>query len=163
KTDPRYFVGMPITAGAACVAAAVVAWPDPVADMAHAFLVMVLMVGVGTLMVSTLRFPSSKLPKTVGTFLVLGVCLLLMALLRAAAICWATASTSSGASASATSFWMPRNWPSTRARRFSRSFFCCAVSARPGTILSGSAMAAGGWWWAKKSGDFVAARRTQDL
>jgi phosphatidylserine synthase len=32
-TDPRYFVGMPITAGAACVASVVVAWPDPVASM----------------------------------------------------------------------------------------------------------------------------------
>jgi CDP-diacylglycerol--serine O-phosphatidyltransferase len=29
RTDPRYFVGMPITAGAACVASVVVAWPDP--------------------------------------------------------------------------------------------------------------------------------------
>ena len=28
RTDPKYFVGMPITAGAACVSAVVVAWPE---------------------------------------------------------------------------------------------------------------------------------------
>jgi CDP-diacylglycerol--serine O-phosphatidyltransferase len=82
KTDPRYFVGMPITAGAACVAAVVVAWPDPVADMAGAFLVMLLMIAVGTLMVSTIRFPSSKQPKSKATFIALAVCVLLLALLR---------------------------------------------------------------------------------
>ena len=36
RTDPRYFVGMPITAGAACVASVVVAWPDPVVAIGHA-------------------------------------------------------------------------------------------------------------------------------
>jgi CDP-diacylglycerol--serine O-phosphatidyltransferase len=82
KTDPRYFVGMPITAGAACVASVVVAWPDPVADMAGAFLVMLLMVVVGTLMVSTIRFPSSKQPKSKGVFVALAVCVLLLAVLR---------------------------------------------------------------------------------
>jgi CDP-diacylglycerol--serine O-phosphatidyltransferase len=81
KTDPRYFVGMPITAGAACVASVVVAWPDPVADMAGAFLVM-LMIAVGTLMVSTIRFPSSKQPKSKATFIALGVCVVLLALLQ---------------------------------------------------------------------------------
>jgi CDP-diacylglycerol--serine O-phosphatidyltransferase len=65
RTDPRYFVGMPITAGAACVASVVLAWPDPVLTMERAFPVMALMVGVGTLMVSTVRFPSSKQPKRV--------------------------------------------------------------------------------------------------
>jgi CDP-diacylglycerol--serine O-phosphatidyltransferase len=82
KTDPRYFVGMPITAGAACVASVVVAWPDPVADMAGAFLVMLLMVVVGTLMVSTIRFPSSKQPKSKAVFVALAVCVLLLAVLR---------------------------------------------------------------------------------
>jgi len=82
KTDPRYFVGMPITAGAACVAAVVVAWPDPVADMAGAFLVMLLMVAVGTLMVSTIRFPSSKQPKSKGMFVALGIGVVLLALLQ---------------------------------------------------------------------------------
>ena len=38
RTDPRYFVGMPITAGAACVAAVVVAWPQPlVTNLARPF------------------------------------------------------------------------------------------------------------------------------
>ena len=82
KTDPRYFVGMPITAGAACVASVVVAWPDPVADLAGAFLVMLLMIVVGTLMVSTIRFPSSKQPKSKATFVALGVCAVLLALLQ---------------------------------------------------------------------------------
>ena len=62
QTDPRYFVGMPITAGAACVASVVVAWPDPIVTTVDAVLVMLLMVGVGGLMVSTVRFPSSKQP-----------------------------------------------------------------------------------------------------
>jgi CDP-diacylglycerol--serine O-phosphatidyltransferase len=82
KTDPRYFVGMPITAGAACVASVVVAWPEPVADMAGAFLVMLLMVAVGSLMVSTIRFPSSKQPKSKAVFVALAVCVLLLAVLR---------------------------------------------------------------------------------
>jgi len=82
KTDPRYFFGMPITAGAACVAAVVVAWPDPVADMAGAFLVMLLMVAVGTLMVSTIRFPSSKQPKSKAMFVALGIAVVLLALLQ---------------------------------------------------------------------------------
>lgn len=84
RSDPRYFVGMPITAGAACVASVVVAWPDPVAatDMARAFLVMLLMVAVGALMVSTIRFPSSKQPKSKAVFVALGVCVLLLVLLQ---------------------------------------------------------------------------------
>jgi CDP-diacylglycerol--serine O-phosphatidyltransferase len=65
RFDPRYFVGMPITAGAACVASVVLAWPGPVLTMDRAFMVMGLMVAVGTLMVSTVRFPSSKQSKRV--------------------------------------------------------------------------------------------------
>ncbi len=61
RTDPRYFVGMPITAGAACVASVVVAWPAPLVNNLQAGMLMLLMIGVGTLMVSTVRFPSSKL------------------------------------------------------------------------------------------------------
>jgi CDP-diacylglycerol--serine O-phosphatidyltransferase len=82
RTDPRYFVGMPITAGAACVASVVVAWPDPAANMGQAFLVMLLMVAVGALMVSTIRFPSSKQPKSKATFVALGVSVLLLVLLQ---------------------------------------------------------------------------------
>ncbi|WP_426192131.1 CDP-diacylglycerol--serine O-phosphatidyltransferase [Massilia sp. DWR3-1-1] len=82
RTDPRYFVGMPITAGAACVAAVVVAWPAPLTTMLQAWLVMLLMVGVGTLMVSTVRFPSSKQPKNKWLLLVLAVNLGLLAWLQ---------------------------------------------------------------------------------
>ena len=35
RTDPKFFVGMPITAGAACVASAVVAWPEPAPTAQH--------------------------------------------------------------------------------------------------------------------------------
>lgn len=59
-TDPRYFVGMPITAGAACVAAVVLAWPMTVDRPAQAWALAALLLLVGVLMVSTLRFPSSK-------------------------------------------------------------------------------------------------------
>lgn len=82
RTDPRYFVGMPITAGAACVAAVVVAWPNPLSTMLQAWLVMLLMVGVGTLMVSTVRFPSSKQPKSRWLWLILAINLGLLAWLR---------------------------------------------------------------------------------
>ena len=83
RTDPRYFVGMPITAGAACVASVVVAWPEPVISMDHAALVMLLMLAVGTLMVSTVRFPSSKQKKSVMLFVLLGVGVALLAWLQA--------------------------------------------------------------------------------
>jgi CDP-diacylglycerol--serine O-phosphatidyltransferase len=82
RTDPRYFVGMPITAGAACVASVVVAWPEPVQAMGPAMLVALLMVAVGALMVSTIRFPSSKQPKNKKVFLLIGINLLVLALLR---------------------------------------------------------------------------------
>lgn len=82
RTDPRYFVGMPITAGAACVASVVVAWPAPLVTPAQGFLLMALMIAVGTLMVSTVRFPSSKQPKNAKVLVGLAVCLVLLALLR---------------------------------------------------------------------------------
>ena len=72
RTDPRYFVGMPITAGAACVASVVVAWPAPLVSLGQASMLIMLIVAVGTLMVSTVRFPSSKQPKST-LLLVLGV------------------------------------------------------------------------------------------
>ncbi len=64
RTDPMYFVGMPITAGAACVASVVVAWPNPLASVTQGALLIALLVAVGTLMVSTVRFPSSKQKKS---------------------------------------------------------------------------------------------------
>lgn len=83
RTDPRYFVGMPITAGAACVASVVVAWPDPAATSLHAILVVLLLFVVGTLMVSTVRFPSSKQKKSWGALVLLVVNLGLLAWLQA--------------------------------------------------------------------------------
>lgn len=83
RTDPRYFVGMPITAGAACVASVVVAWPDPAVTMTQAFMIAGLMVAVGALMVSTIRFPSSKHPRGRVMLALLGVSAVLLALLQA--------------------------------------------------------------------------------
>jgi CDP-diacylglycerol--serine O-phosphatidyltransferase len=64
------------------VASVVVAWPDPAASIGQAFLVMLLMVAVGALMVSTIRFPSSKQPKSKAVFVALGVGVLLLVLLQ---------------------------------------------------------------------------------
>ena len=82
RTDPRYFVGMPITAGAACVASVVLAWPAPLGSLVNGTLLMALMVAVGTLMVSTVRFPSSKQPKSRAVFLLIAVNLALLAWLQ---------------------------------------------------------------------------------
>ncbi|WP_296002753.1 CDP-diacylglycerol--serine O-phosphatidyltransferase [Rugamonas sp.] len=82
RTDPRYFVGMPITAGAACVASVVVAWPAPAATVWQAGLLALLLVGVGSLMVSTLRFPSSKQSKSWGALALLVVNVGLLAWLQ---------------------------------------------------------------------------------
>ncbi|MGV7211579.1 CDP-alcohol phosphatidyltransferase family protein, partial [Oxalobacteraceae bacterium A2-2] len=82
RTDPRYFVGMPITAGAACVASVVVAWPDPPSSTVHAGLVVALLFVVGSLMVSTVRFPSSKQKKSWAALAVLLVMAGLLAWLR---------------------------------------------------------------------------------
>ncbi|WP_152809110.1 CDP-diacylglycerol--serine O-phosphatidyltransferase [Rugamonas rivuli] len=83
RTDPRYFVGMPITAGAACVASVVVAWPDPAASTLHGGLVVALLFAVGSLMVSTVRFPSSKQKKSWTALVVLLINLGLLAWLQA--------------------------------------------------------------------------------
>lgn len=82
RTDPRYFVGMPITAGAACVAAVVVAWPQPLASAGNGYLLLALLVGVGSLMVSTLRFPSSKQKKSIGAGIVLVAAIVLLVWLK---------------------------------------------------------------------------------
>jgi CDP-diacylglycerol--serine O-phosphatidyltransferase len=83
RTDPRYFVGMPITAGAACVASVVVAWPDPATTNLHAGLLVALLFGVGSLMVSTVRFPSSKQKKSAAALVLLALNLGLLAWLQA--------------------------------------------------------------------------------
>lgn len=82
RTDPRYFVGMPITAGAACVASVVVAWPEPATSVLNGSLIVLLLFVVGTLMVSTVRFPSSKQKKSWGALVVLLINLGLLAWLQ---------------------------------------------------------------------------------
>ncbi len=83
KTDPRYFVGMPTTAAAACAAAVVVAWPNPLETKAQAAGLLVLLVLLGGLMVSTVRFPSSKQKMGKGLILLLVVCVGMLVWLQA--------------------------------------------------------------------------------
>ncbi len=82
RTDPKYFVGMPITAGAACVAAFVVAWPAPPDTSLQGWLIVLLLFVVGSLMVSTIRFPSSKQKKSAKVFVLLAVNVALLVWLR---------------------------------------------------------------------------------
>lgn len=82
RTDPKYFVGMPITAGAACVAAVVVAWPDYPDTKLEAYMVVLLLFAVGSLMVSTVRFPSSKQKKSSAAFVALAVNVALLVWLK---------------------------------------------------------------------------------
>ena len=65
------------------MASVVVAWPDPAASTAHAILVVLLLFVVGGLMVSTVRFPSSKQKKSWGALVLLLVNLGLLAWLQA--------------------------------------------------------------------------------
>lgn len=58
--DSRFFVGMPIPAGAACVASVILCWPAPPTDVRHAYTFSAELFLVGLLMVSTVRFPSFK-------------------------------------------------------------------------------------------------------
>lgn len=60
SVDPRYFVGMPIPAGAACVASVILCWPEPPSLPIHAYLFAAMLFLVALLMVSTLHFPSFK-------------------------------------------------------------------------------------------------------
>lgn len=58
--DPRYFVGLPIPAGAACVASVIIWHPTPPASATLAYSFAAGLFLVGLLMVSTLRFSSFK-------------------------------------------------------------------------------------------------------
>jgi CDP-diacylglycerol--serine O-phosphatidyltransferase len=58
--DSRYFVGLPIPAGAAQVAAVIYSVPTPINDFATALIVLVAAVSLGLLMVSTIRYRSFK-------------------------------------------------------------------------------------------------------
>ncbi len=60
SVDPRFFVGLPIPAGAACVAAVILCWPQPPMDHRFAYAFAGELFLVGLLMVSTVRFPSFK-------------------------------------------------------------------------------------------------------
>jgi len=59
-TDSRFFVGMPIPTGAACVAAVVLFFDRTPATPFYAYLFAAELFAVGLLMVSTVRFPSVK-------------------------------------------------------------------------------------------------------
>jgi CDP-diacylglycerol--serine O-phosphatidyltransferase len=58
--DARYFVGLPIPAGAACVASVIIWHPTPPATSGHAYWFAAELFLVGLLMVSTIRFSSFK-------------------------------------------------------------------------------------------------------
>lgn len=60
SVDPRYFVGLPIPAGAAAVASVIIWHPAPPDSALHAYLFAGELFLVGLLMVSTIRFPSFK-------------------------------------------------------------------------------------------------------
>jgi CDP-diacylglycerol---serine O-phosphatidyltransferase len=56
----RYFVGLPTPAAAGMVAATVHAWKFPIEDWRWSLTWLILVAGLATLMVSTIRFPSFK-------------------------------------------------------------------------------------------------------
>lgn len=60
SVDARFFVGLPIPAGAACVATVILCWPHPPKDPRFAYAFAAELFLVGLLMVSTVRFPSFK-------------------------------------------------------------------------------------------------------
>lgn len=60
QVDSRFFVGMPIPAGAACIASVILFWPTGLAHPTGAYLFAGELFCVGLLMVSTLSFPSFK-------------------------------------------------------------------------------------------------------
>jgi CDP-diacylglycerol---serine O-phosphatidyltransferase len=60
SADSRFFVGLPIPAGAACVASVIIWHPTPPASAVHAYWFATELFLVGLLMISTIRFPSFK-------------------------------------------------------------------------------------------------------
>lgn len=60
KTDHRYFVGLPIPAGALTIAAIINYAPQPVSDERFAAIVLVVVIGLAFAMVSTVRYRSQK-------------------------------------------------------------------------------------------------------
>jgi len=60
QTDPRYFVGMPIPVGAACIASIILKWPSPISSEVLSYLFSAGLFVIGVLMISALSFPSFK-------------------------------------------------------------------------------------------------------
>jgi len=60
KTDHRYFVGLPIPAGALTLAAIINYAPQPVTDQRFAAVMMIVTAGLGLAMISTIRYRSQK-------------------------------------------------------------------------------------------------------
>jgi CDP-diacylglycerol--serine O-phosphatidyltransferase len=100
--DGRYFIGLPIPAAAAQVAAWVNFHPEPLASRPHALVALVLVVVLAFLMVSTLRYHSFKrvdLRTRRSYITVLGIALLFVliaqhpssVLLAAASVYWLSA------------------------------------------------------------------------
>jgi len=81
--DSRFFVGMPIPVGAACIASVILCWPSSPISQLHAYLFAAELFLVGVLMVSAVRFPSFKKRSRSShwtTLAVLGVLCLLVIL-----------------------------------------------------------------------------------
>jgi CDP-diacylglycerol--serine O-phosphatidyltransferase len=79
--DSRYFVGLPIPAGAAQIAAVVFVLPAPRSERWEASAIVALVVGLGFLMVSTFRYRSFKgidLKRRRSYISVLGIALLFL-------------------------------------------------------------------------------------
>ncbi|MCL1894207.1 MAG: CDP-diacylglycerol--serine O-phosphatidyltransferase [Holophagaceae bacterium] len=60
RTDPRFFVGMPIPLGAVCIASVILKWPTQIESTMMAYIFSGELFLVGLLMISTLSFPSFK-------------------------------------------------------------------------------------------------------
>lgn len=60
--DSRFFVGMPIPAAAGGIASVILCWPEAPKSAFHAYLFAAGLFTIGTLMISTVRFPSFKKP-----------------------------------------------------------------------------------------------------
>ncbi|HEY0591544.1 MAG TPA: CDP-alcohol phosphatidyltransferase family protein, partial [Thermoanaerobaculia bacterium] len=60
KADHRYFVGLPIPAGALTIAAIINYAPEPVTDERFAAIVLLVVIGLAFAMVSTVRYRSQK-------------------------------------------------------------------------------------------------------
>jgi CDP-diacylglycerol---serine O-phosphatidyltransferase len=91
KTDHRYFIGLPIPAGALTLAGIINYAPEPVTDRRFGTIMLIVTIGVAFAMISTVRYRSQKysnLQKRLSFPVVLGVVLLLALMLRWPAEAW---------------------------------------------------------------------------